>query len=565
MNEQRQPGTIRRIVMAATMMAAGIAGAVSKRFRGGYTQEVYAALSGLGGTVSIAGQKVNRATAFKLSAFLRGVTLISNYVGKTPTCIYKGRMADPTHPGHKLVRWWARKDWLTSMEFQRILTVHALVAGNGYGYIHRDAETMKPLELRVLDPSCVTPHTKNGRIQYRIHHRNKPDTFADAEAYDIIHIRGISWDELCGLEPLELSGDAVGIGLAQQGYAAEYLEKNGTPSVMVEYDQHLDDETWRTQKQRVSDAVRNSEAIVMDAGGKVKAWNLTADQMQLLQSREFTLVDIANLLNLAASKLNAKSNTSYKSLEEDNRAFRDDTLDPWFCQFELQFRKLLTERQQSHESHHVEFERRKLSRANLKEQGEFLSKAIGGPWMQPNEGREALNLPDVEHGDAFYPVQGAAPDAGMEPEPEPADEPTDEPVEEPTDDERSTDPQQLRDELAKRMAAEHAALSRDCGRICKRLSKQAQRAARKSSDFMDWLADLDTRAAAIADELQPVMQLCSRHNSKELAAAIITDLRANMQAIYDSEKPATFEATVTTAATRFEEAGSRFAMKGLSA
>ncbi len=560
----RQPGRIRRMLNAGRD--------VWKRFRGGYSQEMYSALAGLGGTVRFAGVKVDRATAFKLSAFLRGVTIISNYVGKTPTDVYSGRAVDVKHPGQSLVRWWARKDWLSAGEFQRILTIHALVAGNGYGYIDRDRSLggmMRPQELRVLDPSCVVPFTKRGRMFYRVHHRNLKRQSHVVPAHDIIHIRGIAWDELCGLEPLELSGDSVGIGLAQQGFAGRFLDKNGAPSVVAEFPNPIDDDEWNQQRQRLGDAVRGNDAIVMDRGATVKPWNLTADQMQLLQSREFTIVDVANLLNMNASKLNGKTNVSYKSLEEDNRSFREDTLDPWFCQFEVQFRKLLQESEQLSESHHVEFRRFALTQTNLKERGEYLSKAIGGPWMRPNEGREVTGYPDVPEGDEFYPVAGASPDAGVSTSDGESNADAD--SNEGTSDERqSTPPTQAEldkpaTDARKAQTAQIVALTRDCSRICKRLAKQATRAAKKSPQFMDWLGDLQARAEDIATELQPTLALCGRSNSTAIAELIVAELRTTLQDLYDTAKPEEFESQVITAAVRFEEAGSRLAIHALMA
>ena len=101
----------------------------------------------------------------------------------------------------------------------------------------------------------------------------------------------------------------------------------------------------------------------------------------------------------------------------------------------------------------------------------------------------------------------------------------------------------------------NAALEQVFSRVCKRLGKQAQRAAKKSPEFMEYLADLQQRSASIAEELQPVLSLCDRDNATECATQLVQELRTQLQEIYDTAKPDQFESTIHEAAIRFEEAG----------
>lgn len=350
----------------------------------------YHALSGRSSAVSLAGVKVTADSALKVAAYKRGVELIANYCGKTPYHIKRNNSKEKQHPAWQLVRKWAQYHQLSTFDFARTLVVHALTRGNGYGWIKRD-QNYTPVSLHILDPGRVEPALLAGKLIYRITGIDKT-----LSAVDVIHIKSMTTDGYVGLDPIKTYAvDVLGLSLAQQLYASSYYASGGSPGLYLHSELPIDDDHFNRLKGETGPlkrSVENPHEIPIIDGAELKALQLSAEQTQLLGAREFSLKDIANCLGMSVHKLQGDGKSSYKSLEEENRAFRDDTLDPWFVQFEIQFEKLLTEDEQTSGEWQVEAVRESLTRTNMTDRANYLKTAVGGPWMTPAEARDVDSL-----------------------------------------------------------------------------------------------------------------------------------------------------------------------------
>lgn len=454
--------------------------------KGGYDLATFAALGGgLSLALAASGMTVSRDTAFKVPAYKRGVQLIADYIGKTPFHVKSGHERANNHPAWHLVRKWAKWHEVSAFEFRRVLVVHALTTGNGYGWIQRDG-MMNPTALEILDPRKITPRLMAGRLIYVID--GKQEYF---EAHEVIHIKALGVNGFTGLDPVTTyATEVLGLAMAQQNYATKFFANGGTPSTYLKTEDYLDDDQWAKLQSKsgpLKRAVENPHEIPVLEKAELKSLNLTAQQAQLLEAREFSLKDIANLLGLPVHKLQGTGNSSYKSLEEENRAFRDDTLDPWLCQFEMEYQKLLTEDQQRTESHDIEAVRESLTRTNMRDRADILYKNIGGPFMTPNEGREIVSLPPVDGGEKLLQPANMTPDPAGAP---------DASQDAGTDQARAAFDQKCVDALADVSA-----------RMLKRLNVQIERT--KSDQWREFCGSLEEKhGETIRSAFAPLVALC---------------------------------------------------------
>jgi hypothetical protein len=133
---------------------------------------------------------------------------------------------------------------------------------------------------------------------------------------------------------------------------------------------------------------------ILEKGITLKAFGTDPESSQLLETRKFTLADVANWLSLPLPKVGYDGKTStYASLEQENQSFLDDTMEPWLVQHEEQcWDKLLTEDEKRTESHTVEFMRLALMRADAAARSTFYHNAIQDGWMNTDEVRARENL-----------------------------------------------------------------------------------------------------------------------------------------------------------------------------
>jgi hypothetical protein len=117
----------------------------------------------------------------------------------------------------------------------------------------------------------------------------------------------------------------------------------------------------------------------------------------------YSVKDVANLFGVPPHKLGDSSRTAYNSLEAENQAYLDESLDPWLVKWEEEcWDKLLTEEEKDADSHFVEFLRAALVRADLNARANYYQKALGGaPWLEINEVRAIESLNWIDGGDGL--------------------------------------------------------------------------------------------------------------------------------------------------------------------
>ena len=102
------------------------------------SDEMYEAF---GATKTAAGVRINSYSALSISAWWRGINLVSGAIGTMPLCVFrridggKSKEAYREHPAYRLAK--RPNQEMTSNVFKRTLQWHAMSGGNGYAYIRR--------------------------------------------------------------------------------------------------------------------------------------------------------------------------------------------------------------------------------------------------------------------------------------------------------------------------------------------------------------------------------------------------------------------------------------------
>lgn len=367
------------------------------------------------GETSKTGISVTGTKALGLPAFWKGVNLVTRAVGKTPIAIKvrsgETKSLDRTHPAWYLLRKLpSGKNTdvpMTAFIFKQTIQAAVLMCGNGYAYIVRD-NLASPIALILLDPGCVIPIKENGRLLYIV-------TLASGELrrinpMDMIHIKGLSYDGIIGYSIIDIMKDSLGLNLAYQISQSVFFRNGMKPGWIIEVPWRFKDEdavkNFRARLGKIHQGIEKSHIpAVLENGAKATVLNISQEDAQFLQSREFDLRMLANILFLPSSKLNDIAKVAYNSLEQENQSVLDEAYEPWFVVWEeeLEF-KLLTEQQKALDSHEVCFERRKLVQTPFQQRIEGYNKGVLGGWLGRDEVREWLDLNPIPEGkgEEFY-------------------------------------------------------------------------------------------------------------------------------------------------------------------
>jgi HK97 family phage portal protein len=364
------------------------------------------------GAPSASGVTVNRETALTYSPWWRGINLLSRDVAKVPLLVYgvqgKTRARDQKHPSYFLLRRKANI-YQTAQAFKQQITGHAVGGGNGYAYISRRGDS-SPAELLPLDPDHTYPVRENGKLWY-VHEIAGESRKLPAE--DVLHLKGYGFDGLQGYNVIRKARDSLGLGMGAARFQTIYFRNSARPAVVLETTSKLDDKqqtTLRESWERMHAGLENAHrTAILQNGLTAKILSFSAEDSQLIETRTFSIREVANWIGVPPHKLGDNSQSAYATLEQENQSYLDESLDPWFCAWEEEcWDKLLTEEEKAKETHEIEFLRRALERADSAARAAYLRAALGGrPWVTQNEARAECGLdpsPDPKADEILEPL-----------------------------------------------------------------------------------------------------------------------------------------------------------------
>jgi HK97 family phage portal protein len=484
---------------------------------------------------SNAGVSVDEFSALGVPAFLKGVNLISHSVAKTPLHIYRrtgeGRERDRKHPADRLLNGKFNK-YQSALIGKSTLQKDCVVSGNGYGWIVRN-QLGEPTEIYRLDPFQTAPEfLDDGQLIYKTNVNNEelillPD--------NVLHIQGVG-NGLVGYPVLQFLADSIGLGIAQQRYSATYFGNGAVPPLALTLQGVIKSEEARVQLRQSWNNIHGGgptqqhRLAILEEGATLNPISVDPQTSQLIESRQFSLIDFANMLGVPASWLGAAVNTSYSALEAEDRAFLRDGLDYWLCNWEAEVNsKLLTEKQQELGSHYPQFKREALIRMAIKDERSVLLSEYHGGLRSWEESREVLDATTNQEGFYLRPSNLLVETFEEPEEPEPAPPqmppqmppPEEPPVEEP-EPEVPEETQQSDDRL-------QSLTTKTIDRLFKRLSKATQ------GKGPEWLEeDMEAHWPIFFESLEPVA-------SEEKIKKVWADLRQELSSVSSADWPKVWE------------------------
>lgn len=387
-------------------------------------------LKGYFGHPTKAKVNVTAERALNLSAFLQGVRVISETIAYLPLGLYKessdnGNLTrQKRHAADRIIN--RPSNFLTSYKFRETMQAIATIRGNAYAYIQRDGKA-KPLQLHIINPSYVDSFMSGGDLYYRVYDWADP-----VHHLDMIHIRGLSVlqtvlnDEktmgLIGESPLFLGKDSLAVGIAAQDTEGAILGNSGMVNGYLKMDGKIDP----THRQAVEDSWQTryggdnkGKTPLLGGGMEYVRVAMTPQEYMLMDTRKFSVEEVARLLNIPQHKLGHLDKASFNNIEQLARDFYIQTVRPWTENWESELElKLLTEAEKEKMDTKFRFDFMDLLRADTKVLGEFIRLLSNVGIISINDGRRMLQMNVVEEDWAdkhWVPLNVSEPDNRPEP------------------------------------------------------------------------------------------------------------------------------------------------------
>lgn len=353
-------------------------------------------------------------TAMKIAAVFRAVNLISSGVAVL-NMQYKRRnrakdyfMKYEANEGKTI-------NYLLSMRpnsrqnsfvlFKNLVS-QILLRGNAYVLPRRDSVTGRVSELVLLDSRAVSYDVYYNRYTVMDSVNGVNDVF---EADEILHFKNICMDGgYLGISTISYAAQTLGIAatadaetLKRFGTGGRFkaiLQNNNTVRGIGEYQ----DKQMEGMKQDLQDDLNRGDDILLIKGdNQITPLSMSSADMQFLESRKFTIREIARFFNVPPSKLMDDTNSNYKSAEMANVSFYDEALKPIVTEIEREFNaKMLTD--VTYQDYKYCYDLRALYALDLESKAKWDKARLDNGQCSVNDLRRESDKEPVENGDEIY-------------------------------------------------------------------------------------------------------------------------------------------------------------------
>lgn len=341
-----------------------------------------------------------------LSAVYRCVEVISDSIAQLPLEPYRKdkngyKIKFTSHPTYKILNIEPNKN-MTKYTFLKIMVRSMLLTGNAYAYIERD-EKGNCIGLHYIPTEFVTI--------------NKPLNFKDRISYSIvgwkeiiedcnmIHILNYTVEGYEGISTLRNARNTLALAADAESNAQGFFRGGANVGGILKSSTPLTSKQKENLKSSWNQAFNGNSGTpngiaVIDADLDFQTVSINPADSQLLETRQFNVVDICRFFGVSPVKAFDLSKSSYNTIEQMQLAFLTDTLQPLLEKFEEEFKRKLFK--PSEDNIDVRFSTAPLLRADKQSLATYYSTLFQIGVITPNEIRKELDLPEIENGNHAF-------------------------------------------------------------------------------------------------------------------------------------------------------------------
>jgi len=354
-------------------------------------------------------EPVTTETALKVSVYRSAILIISQTIAQC-TCIAYARESDQS-------RRRAYEHWMypllhdvwnpdvkgssgTAHTGFQTLAAHLATRGNGYILTVRNGMGV-PLKMGLVHPDRVRKYAEDGtgRPLFEITPQGGGPKQTLTEEH-VCHVMAFSLDGWMGRDPLADMREVVGFGLSTARHGAEVLKNAVVPIGIFESEvgtRGRQMKAFRRKLKKWASADRKGEPLILEPGLKFKQLQLTPENLQLLATREFSVLDIARAFRIPPHMLGIMDRAIKANIEQQSIDFVRYCMLPWFKTIEAALNSYFFG-QDAGGKYYCEFLVEELMRGDTVSQNVALETELRNGALTPDEWRAMRNRPPVPDG-----------------------------------------------------------------------------------------------------------------------------------------------------------------------
>lgn len=352
-------------------------------------------------------------TAMMLSAWYRGVRLITETIAATPIIVYD---VDPSTGikkinrdhrlsmllGGKVNRWQTRQEYMETIVYQNVML------GNDYSLIHRNRQGEIVMLEPLMSPQMEVKLLDDGAIEYRYNDGTSTKPYTE----DQIWHNKLMGNGIIGLSPLSYARQALGIASAAEDAVASVYANGGKPSGILSSDKVLTKDQRAKIKENYDEMTSggNQRMFVLEAGFKWEKISLSPSDIEMLASRRFQIEDLARFLGVPSVLINdTQSSTAWGTgIGEIIQGFYKFGLKPYYDRYKASIQNRLLKPAERGRIE-IGFDIDALLMPSFADRVKTGKEAVTGALLKPNEWRAREGIEGYEGGDEAYMQQQMVP------------------------------------------------------------------------------------------------------------------------------------------------------------
>lgn len=296
---------------------------------------------------------------------------------------------------------------MTPYEFWLAMLMNLLLRGNAYARIERSANG-EAYALWPMPADQVEPHIlDDGSLVYLY---SIDGDLAALAADSVLHIKEMG-NGTIGLSRLEYMRATTTEATNSQKAATRLFSDGGKPTGVLMIDNVLNPDQRAAVQRNFGEMATGTTGrlFVLEANMKYQQLSLSPEDMQLLETRQYSVEEVGRWFGVPAVLINHANTTTWGSgIEQIMEGFYKLTVRPLLVAIEQAVTKrVLTARQRTGLT--VEYSFDALLRANLKDRADIYAKLVQNGLKSRNECRQLENDPPVKGGDELTAQTNLAP------------------------------------------------------------------------------------------------------------------------------------------------------------
>ena len=349
------------------------------------------------------GKTVTERDMLGLPAIFAGVRAIGEIVGQLPLHLLQrdtnNNNISPveTHPLCDLVCTGGTgpNSYQTAHEFIELMTLRAVIYNNAYAMIERNKRRVT--EVLPISPNAVAIGNfdeKIGYVDYTITYENHPP-MDNVPASKVLHLKGFSLNGFEGRSLPSVMADAINSSMNVERAAQASLSQGVRASGFLKRGRTITQDQadgLRVELENFSGAINAGKVPILPPDVAWEKMGMSNQEAEMMPSRKFSITNQARMLRVPPHIVGDLEKATFSNISEQNRQFLDHSIMPWLVRWTSRLAKgLLTPAERSR-GLFFKFDTSAFLQAQTKDRYEALHKAVGGPFMTPNEARQHEDL-----------------------------------------------------------------------------------------------------------------------------------------------------------------------------